>query len=323
MPAADPSRPGRRGLLLGIVATVPGLLSGCGIRLEDDAPRVPLVPVRTPVPAEEALVAVTTDCARLADLAADTGGPLAADLAVLHRRQVTVLRTALLQRGVPEDDLTPAPSPTTTSGPAPSPTASPGGGRAAALAAAEVAATSAPRRFTGVEDDLRVVVAALLAQRYAAATLLGATAPATGRRSAADTWPEKDADAVGDLVHALDAAVYFLQVAAARSTGRRRERAASTLGALRTLRADVADVVEPDGPALGHPLPRPVEGPADVERLVRETLVDLRASVAGASGDLLRDASPDRWAAFTRCLGSVEVEAHRWKVALSPFPGLT
>ena len=37
--------------------------AGCGIRLEDDAPRVPLVPARTPVPAEAELVALTRDTA--------------------------------------------------------------------------------------------------------------------------------------------------------------------------------------------------------------------------------------------------------------------
>ena len=51
-----PTSLSRRAVLLGGVVALP--LSGCGIRLEDDAPDLPLVPQRTPVAGEAALLAM-------------------------------------------------------------------------------------------------------------------------------------------------------------------------------------------------------------------------------------------------------------------------
>src|ERR671911_501285 len=106
--------------------------AGCGIRLEDDARRLPLVPTRTPVPAEAELVALTQDTAALAEAAATLGGTLGNTLATLHRRQDTVLTTTLVGQQVPMDAL--AAPPTTTAAPprAPPrhrPATSPGSGR--------------------------------------------------------------------------------------------------------------------------------------------------------------------------------------------------
>src|SRR3954465_14090397 len=99
-------RPGvpRRTAVAGGAAVVPSA-SGCGIRLEDDAPRLPLLPTRTPMPGEAELVALTRDTAALATLAGGVPGALGAELATLHRRQHTVLRTALVAGGVPATDL--------------------------------------------------------------------------------------------------------------------------------------------------------------------------------------------------------------------------
>src|SRR6476469_2322553 len=109
------TRPGirRRTVVAGVVAAVLPA-AGCGIRLEDDAPRVPLVPARTPVPAEAELVALTRDTAALAELATTVTGALAADLATLHRRQNPVLRSPLVSAGVPAADLVATPTPAGT-----------------------------------------------------------------------------------------------------------------------------------------------------------------------------------------------------------------
>ncbi len=173
------TRPGirRRTVVAGVVAVVlPS--AGCGIRLEDDAPRVPLVPTRTPVPAEAELVALTRDTAALAELAATVPGALAADLTTLHRQQHTVLRTTLLAAGVPAAalDATPSASPTSTA----SPTGTGSAGRSA-LAAAEGASAATAARFAGVAEDLRPTIASLHAQRYAAATLLAGRPPTVQR----------------------------------------------------------------------------------------------------------------------------------------------
>jgi len=305
------SRPGvpRRTAVAGVVAAVLSA-SGCGIRLEDDAPRLPLLPTRTPVPAEPELVALTRDTAALAALAATVPGALAADLATLHRRQYTVLRTTLLTGGVPATALDEPPA----ASPSPSPTTPPAA-RRAALAAAEGASAASAAAFAGVADDLRPTIAALHAQRYAAATLLAGRPPKVPQ---APIGGER----VGALATLTASAVYFQEVVSARSTGAQRARSDTTLTALRGLLADqLAGGARADS-ALGHPLPFPVRDAASAARLARESLLTLRAGYGEQLGPVVASDGGPRLAALTRWQGSDEVEAHRWGTALEPFPGL-
>ena len=305
------TRPGipRRTVVAGVVAAVLPT-AGCGIRLEDDAPRVPLVPTRTPVPAEVELVALTRGTAALAELAATVPGAVAADLATLHRRQHTVLRSTLLADGVPAADLDAAPSASPTA----SPSATTTGGRAA-LAAAEGASAATAGGFAGVSDDLRATIASLHAQRYAAAALL------SGRPPTVPLDPV-GGDQVSALATAASAAVYFLEIVSARSTGAQRDRSDATLAALRDLRADqLAGGAQPDD-SLGHPLPFPVDDAAAAARLARASLTTLRAAYGEHLGPIVASDGGRGLAALTRWLGTVEVEAHRWGVDLEPFPGL-
>ncbi len=307
------TRPGvpRRTLVAGLFAAVLPA-AGCGIRLEDDAPRIPLVPTRTPVPAEAELVALTRDTAALAALAVPVPGALAADLATLHQRQHTVLRSTLLADGVPAADLdaTASPSPT---GSAP-PTATPAG--RAALAAAEGSSAAAAAGFAGVEADLRATIAALHAQRYAAASLLSGHPP---------TVPSDPVggDRVGTLATSTAGAVYLLEVVSARSSGGQRARSDTTLAALRALLADQLAGGATADESLGHPLPFPVGDAAAAARLARQSLTTLRAGYGDHLGPIVASDGGPGLAALTRWLGAVEVEAHRWGVALEPFPGLT
>ena len=307
------TRPGipRRTVVAGVVAAVLPT-AGCGIRLEDDAPRVPLVPTRTPVPAEAELVALTRGTAALAELAATVPGAVAADLATLHRRQHTVLRSTLLADGVPAADLDAAPSASPTASASPSATTT--GGRAA-LAAAEGASAATAGGFAGVSDDLRATIASLHAQRYAAAALL------SGRPPTVPLDPV-GGDQVSALATAASAAVYFLEIVSARSTGAQRDRSDATLAALRDLRADqLAGGAQPDD-SLGHPLPFPVDDAAAAARLARASLTTLRAAYGEHLGPIVASDGGPGLAALTRWLGTVEVEAHRWGVDLEPFPGL-
>jgi hypothetical protein len=302
----------RRVVVGGLAAAVLPV-AGCGIRLEDDAPRVPLVPTRTPVPAEAELVALTRGTAALAAKAATVPGALGAALTGIHRHQLTVLRTTLLSAGVPATALDAVPSPSAS--PAPSPTASPAAARAA-LARAEGASAAAAASFAGVQADLRATVAALHAQRFAAAELL------TGRPP---TVPDEPVS--GEQVRALAggtaAAAYFLEVVAARSSGAQRARADATLAALRGLLADqVAGGSQPEVP-LGHPLPFPVDDAAAAARLARQALTTLRAGYGEQLAPVVATSGGAGLTALTRWLGTVEVQAHRWGVELAPFPGLT
>lgn len=318
--------PGRRAVLTGVAAAALSPVAGCGIRLEDDAPRVPLVPTRTPVPAEGGLVALTRDCLVLATAADALPDDLGTELAALHRRQHTVLRTTLLRRQVPAGDLDAAPSPSPTPSvssaatTSPSRTASPAASASreearSALAAAEARAAAAAGGLAGVEADLRATVAALHAQRFAAATLLAGRAP------------EVPADPVaGDDVVAVlartGAATWFLEVVVARSEGAQRRRAVVTLDTLRALGDDLAAGGAEAETSLGHPLPFPVTDDADAARLAREVLTALRSELGTALDPLVAAHGAPGLAAATRWLGTVEVEAHRWGVDLAPFPGL-
>ena len=112
MPQNDPGMPpcpSRRGVLTwGFGAVAAMSLAACGIRLEDDAPRVPLIPTRKPVPGESFLLALWRHSDDLAERATSLGGPatgVPARLAALHRRQVTVLESELLRLGVPRKVL--------------------------------------------------------------------------------------------------------------------------------------------------------------------------------------------------------------------------
>lgn len=301
----------RRTLLLGGAA---GLLTlgGCGIRLEDDAPRIPLLPTRTPLPAEDLLVALARECAVLAARAEGSASPLARTLGPLHRRQHTVLRTALVGAGVraevldsPEPSATPAPTSTTT--PPPSP----------ALGATEAASAARAAQFAAVAGDLRAPVAALHAQRWAAATVLTGRAPSAPAAGAEPVGGR----AVGDLADATASAVYLLEVATARSTGAQRTRGTATLTALRGVLAEQRASGDAPEPSLGHPLPFPVATPADAVRLARAALTGLRTDHGRALADLAALGAPGLVAA-TRWQGTIEAEASRWGAALTPFPGL-
>ncbi|MGL5819179.1 MAG: hypothetical protein ACRCYR_16560 [Phycicoccus sp.] len=325
----------RRHLLTGLAAGAAAAVAGCGIRLEDDAPSLPFLPTRTPVPGEDALVALYVDSRRLADLAARFPGALGDTLGRVHERQQAVLRATLLDHGVPArmldaatsssttssrstptgtPDTTPgARSSPTTSGP-PSPPASPNV-TAATLAGAEADGASAAVRFPTVAPTLRAAVAAVHAQRFAAAVALTGVAPAV-------TGGSVGGGVLRDLAGRTIAAVYLVEIAAARSTTAQRPRAEATLARLRSLSTDHRALGADPEPVTGVPLPFPVRGTADAARLVRTALTALRDDHGRVLADLVADSGAAGLAVATRWLGTVEADCHRWGAPLEPFPGL-
>lgn len=336
MPPDSRPRPGRRTLLAALATAPTGVLVGCGIRLEDDAPRVPLVPARTPVPAEDLLVGLVRDCLRLAAIADGLDDAVGADLATLHRRQAEVLGAALRAGGVPAEDLAPRSGPSESPTPSASPTTTPSGSASASpspsasasvdparatLARAERTAADGAGRFAGVQDDLRAPVAALHAQRSAAAGLLGLPASEPTADTLAGLGPA--ASVVGRFGSELDAADYFLEVVQARVAGTLRTRAAGTRASLAVVRREVGAAAAVDAPALGHPLPFPVATAEDAVRLARETLTAVREAAGAMLEPLVAEVGADGLVVAARWVGTVEIEAHRWGVPLAPFPGLT
>lgn len=338
-----PGGPTRRAAL-GVIAAAAAVLplAACGIRLEDDAPRVPLVPTREPLPAEGFLLGLWLGSGDLAAQASALGGAATAiptRLAALHREQERVLRSVLRSMGVPDRAVAEAqeshrraaatattPPATSSSGPASQGAPSPSGQPTPAatpppspirLGEAEAAAL-APESLAGLADVPRAsvaVAAATLAQRAAASALLGS----------AVTWPEQSGVPAEVAVIALDAAraaVYGLEVVAAQSRAAQRTLATSTLA---TLRARVAALEELAGeaappPALGYPLPFPVTTEAAARRLALHVLTGFRETCARTAGAGARDASA--LAAVVQWLAEAEGLAHRWGLPLEPFPGL-
>lgn len=86
-------------MLTGALAAGVTTLTGCGVRLEDDAPRIPLVPTREPIPGESALLAML--------------GALAGSDEQYAARRAELLRRALLEAQVPYDLVADVTAPTT------------------------------------------------------------------------------------------------------------------------------------------------------------------------------------------------------------------
>jgi hypothetical protein len=339
-----PPSPTRRAVLgFGVAAGAALGLSACGIRLEDDAPRVPLIPARQEIQGEDFLIGLWLSSGDLAAQAQALGGAptsLPARLAAIHRDQSEVLHTELLRLGVPQRVLdqathqhsaTATTSPTTSSGRTPTsgtatsgtstmgppPPASPQSG-VQGLAAAEAAdvGTAALTGAASLPSDEVPLAGSAVAQRAAAAALLGAPVetpePAWKARSLAASFLET-----------TRSAVYGFQVVAAQSPGGAQSRLArSTLATLearaRTQASLAGDAAGP--PALGYPLPFTVTTPSAARRLAVSLLTQLRAALARDLGSAGRDV--EALGSVVDWLAETEVLASRWGVPLAPFPGL-
>jgi hypothetical protein len=303
----------RRALVVGALGGL-SVVAGCGVRLEEDAPPLPLLPSREPLPEEGRLVALTRGCADLADLAATASGSVAADLVSVHRRQHSVLRTSLVRLGVPVDTVDAAPAEASVTTATPSASSS---GRSARrrLGGEESDSAAEVVRFAGVQVELRDSVVALHAQRYAAGLLLTRAAPAVPDDAV-------EGEVVVELAARTEAAHYLLQVVAARTRGSVRDRAERTVETLRLLLADQVAGGSTPQPALGHPLPFGVRTTAQARRLARVALGELRSSYGPRLAELAGPSDGPGWAAAARWLGTVEAECRRWGLPLEPFPSL-
>ncbi|HYN29930.1 MAG TPA: hypothetical protein VES95_08685 [Dermatophilaceae bacterium] len=362
MPAPAEPTLARRAVLLGVAGTAALGAGGCGIRLEDDAPDLPLLPARDPIPAEPALLTLTSNTGALAWAARSTPGALAARLAVVHDEQLAVLRDALLSRGVPAKEvdrasavpgLSPGPSGTSTA--TPSPSSSPSTPSTSSPSTSSTPSTAAPSgtatpRPTGVTP---AQLAALEERPLAALEERPLTAPGFLSGAAAELRPTlvallaqrvaavtllrgRPPAAPGDLgtwtrpaalvpvVTAGRETAYLMEVAAAQGTGAARSRALRAVGTV-TATVDQQVVTAGDAaplPGLGVPLPFPVVGASAAARLERYAVDRLRGAY-GASLASLTDPDALPGLLSVPCwLGEVEVLCRRAGLELSAFPGL-
>jgi hypothetical protein len=185
----------------------------------------------------------------------------------------------------------------------------------AAAEAADVASTAFPL-LARVDARARPLAAALLSQRWAAATLLG-----TPRPVAVPTW--QAAALASSFLDSTRAAIYGLQdVAAQSAAGAQLTLARATLAALQA-RAEIQEGLagaSAGPPPLGYSLPFPVATPAAARQLAVQVLTGLRASNARDLASAGAAAGP--LGSAVGWLADTEVLASRWGVRLSAFPGL-
>jgi hypothetical protein len=294
-------------------------VTGCRVRLEDDAPRIPLLRTRTPIPDERALAAALTATWRLEDLATSLGGAptgMPARLRSVHARQAAVLAGVLAAGGAPVP-----PRPAATASAAPSATASDTPSSVPSVAPSELryaeqaSADSSSGGLAAISGSHLGLFVAVAAQRSASATLLGAdltTSTPSAPRSR-QALP---------LLAAARAARYGFDVVAAQTDRRHRPAADAARSALQLRCAALQRLAgaEAGPPPLGYRLPYRVEDARAAAKLARRLLItlsqDIAAAVDAAAGDNAALTALVRW------LAEDEVLAAGWGVAPAAFPGL-
>lgn len=330
--------PSRRAVVAAASLVPLGLLTACRVRLEDDAPRIPLVPTREPTEDEALLLAAwrtATDLGRMTTgLAGD--GAAAPRLHAVHARTFDQL---LRDRRVPQAqrDRTQTPSVSTSgsddgaSGTVGAAGTSGTSGTASSSVTVGASGTPADRGAAARAEAAAVSPAALaeLASAHAGQLpLLGSfgacRARLAGLLGSPARWPEwgtTASPADGGLLAAHRRARYHLEVAAARTPDADR-------GAVSRELARVAGVVvrlesrggSSGAPPAGYPLPFPVRDGAAARRLVTHALTTLETACgttwAAGSG------STEAVTTTTRLVVDAVTAGDAWGVPLRAFPGL-
>lgn len=311
------------------------LLSGCGIRLEEDAPHVPLIPERTPIPQEANLVALLH---HMQSLRAAVPAEYAAGLA----RQVEVLDSALRQGGVPADLLA-APTPSEIDRTAPSSTTSASAGSSSTSTTPGASGSGSPSTSATTTDPAKpdAVGLALVASSAAQEVLPGAASALRPTLAAMTvSWDllrqSLDSNATQMALHpgklpqaaaltllsAAREAVYGLEVAAARSGGATRKRAIASLQTVRGRVSVLEGQLGDSAPATpsAYTLPLSVSDDSTARRLIRH----LTAGLVTACGATLPEGTADPKTALASAgwlWESAALEAE-WGAPWSAFPGL-
>lgn len=278
-------------------------LTGCGIHLEEDAPRIPLVPTRTPVPGEADLLALMTQSSALA-VALPATGARGAEFAAQHVEQAAVLDSALRRGGVPESLLT-----------------APAAADSRSVGDREVAQVALIRSLlTTADPALLPTLASLGANRAVVCRVLKATIPH------ADTPSPSGPPATVPYLLASRAAAYGMEVVAARAAGDFRTRAIDALDEIRALALEQEVIAGKDAPPAitAYSLPLSADDEASARRLVEYLLGGLVTAYAQAIGTAAAGTKLQRADVLLGAgwLEEAALLADAWKVPLTAFPGL-
>lgn len=312
-----------RAVLPGAVALP--VLAACDIRLEDDAPTIPLLQ-RKSAPDEAVLVDLVRRTTALAQTAGRVpkSGDSVARLATLHQTQADVLRGRLTAAGVPSHVVDGTASTTASSSSSSSSLSStaptiavsappPASAKDVATAENALVAALLPALPT-VTADNRAVVASVVAACGAAAETLGSPI----------AWPRADPLPSAAAVPLLDgtrSAVYAFQVVAAQSQGSLRAAAVRTHTDLIARAEELAGMAGASAPTvpLGYALPYPVTAPEAASRLAGQVLTTLVAGGLAPLATLPQGSSATT--TLVRLLVGAQGLGGPWGVVPVPFPG--
>lgn len=330
MLAMSADQPLSRRLVLtsGLVVAV-GTLTGCSVRLERDAPRVPGIPTQAPpadTPAFQALVDQLSGTIAALD---GQSHPWAARLRSLHQQQQSALLavgasagmpltapTASQTPSAPVDTRTPTLPPALDSPPSARPTASPSTEPMSSAAPVEAAgvAGAAVRRALAVSTPNRPMFLAVAATQATAAGLLGG----------AVAWPlgSLPAQVAASLVEDVRAAVFGMEVVAARTPVKDRDLVSRSLATMYAARSRVeAAAGAAAAPASNdYELPvRPTDAAA-MQQLVQQLAANV---VSGCAAQSLgpREVSPAT--ALLHLWSDACSVLWTWGGTPAPFPGTT
>jgi hypothetical protein len=307
-----PSLWSRRRLLVALAAGSVTALAGCRVQLEEGARQIPLVQARVPMKDEKTLLAVLEDTRSLGSLArevASASPSIAGPLSTVHATQVAVIERLLREGGVPDILLG-----TSATGVLSRPMLSPPALPLAVLSAAETGSVG-DISLADLSKAQVALIGSLLAQRFAAVTLLGGAVSAAAPS-------DLDREVATALLEATRAAVYGFEIVATHIGSSGRALAMSTLVLLRRRTTDLEALAGSSAPPppLGYELPFPVPDRDSARRLAVHLLEALltRQAVAlePAAGNAKALATLVGW------LGETESAASRWGGPLAAFPGL-
>lgn len=291
----------RRAILAALAAGSLGSLTGCGIRLERDAPRIPGIETQAP-PADQAplrRLAIQLDAA--IDTAALNPAAWPTKLGTIHRAQRTRLTQVMATQGMTPPARTPQPT---------GPTVDPAG-----LFSVEQAGARQAGSWANISAPNLPMVAAITATESAGARMLG-----HGIEVGGGTVPKTPV--VQAILPSLRAATYALEVVVAKTPVKQRPKGEPTLTFLHATRATWEASLGKDLPAPPDGYALPVQPTTDAGRhqLAQQLLGDLIDSCAanilatrGDTGSFI--GLVNTWADATASLWS-------WGAPPTPFPGL-
>lgn len=292
----------RRALLIaGVALPLGGSLTGCSVRLERDAPRIPGVPTQAP-PTDRALL--QSAIARLRAVTAAAEG-VDGTIAARHHAQLDRLIAVAASDGITAP-VTPSPGVAATP-------AVPSKAAAAALESAQLAPAWL-RQVAGADDRHRPMLAAVLASQQGAARTLGGT-PLPVRTGLGAT------DALV-VLRRYWVATYAAEQLVARTAPKQRRLLS---GLLTTLYAERSRLTGEAGPArptepLTFVLPSRAADPTAARNIMGPLLADIVTACASVSSTGSRPASITR---LTQLWGDAATLAASWGSPPAPFLGLS